>query len=179
MRQYLRHISPGVLVLVPLAMKLGCGLLPSEVDVDVEYPLAVAGGLSSVQPDPLPGVGAEVRQTLSNEGVPMDRVDAIRVARLELVHLSPICEALVGCDLEFIEQLTLRVQSPGQADMPLGSIRSPGATRLASMEVEDVDLAAHVRAEEMSLVGQISLASPSIQDVSLEVRATLRVDVDI
>ncbi len=157
----------------------GCGFIPASVDVDLDYPFIVAGGLSSVQPEPLPGVGSEVRQTLSNEGVPVDRVREIRVTRLELVHLEPVCQVQLGCDLGFIQSLEVFVDSPGLERKRLGSITSPGQVRIIEMAIDDVELSDYIRAESMTFVAHITLDGRPIQDVHLEIRSTLGVDVRV
>jgi hypothetical protein len=161
------------------AALMACGALPSEVEVGLDYPLGVSGALSGVQGERLPGVGSQVRQEVSNEGVPIERIEAVHVTDLDLVHLSPICEFQVGCDLAFIATLDVFVEGTDLARVRIGRLESPGAVRLAPVDLDDVDLSPYVKADEMAFVAEVHLEQRPIQDVALELRATLRVDVDL
>jgi hypothetical protein len=149
------------------------------LEVPVSFPLAVAGGLAGSAGGSLPGTGERVSQALDDEGLSPDDVDSLTVSAMTLVHRSPTCQGLAGCDLSFIERLTIEASASGQPTVELGRLERPGDTRQAEIPPEAVELRPYLGAADLSLAATLLPRTPPIQSVELEVQATLRVDIHV
>ncbi len=172
---------PAIALLGVLATTLvaGCGHRPDVLEVPVSIPLAVAGGLAGSAGGRLPGTGQQVSQALDDQGLSQDDVDSLTVRSMTLVHRSPRCEGLAGCDLSFIERLTIEASASGQPTVELGRLEGPGASRQAVIPPEVVELRPYLGAKDLALSATLVPRTPPIQSVELEVQATLRVDIHV
>lgn len=166
-----------------VSLLAGCGR-PDVIEVPLSLPLLVSGVLGTLSGGSLPGAGAQVVQDLGDQGVNPDRVDSITVLSLDLVQITPLasdCQGLLGCDLSFIESLTIGVESPGLNASAIGEIGAPGpgSVRSVSMTPADTELKPYITSDSMSLVGTIAISARPLNDVQMQLDVVLRVDVKI
>ena len=173
----MRRTVPILLALAVLGA--GCGSL-TQATVPLSYPLKVGGSLQGAGGGSFPGTGATVSQSLGNQGVSKSQVGKVDVTSITLTQTAPQCSQLVGCDLSFIDTLTVSVSAPGQPEVVVGTLKSPAAgTRKASLTLAGVDLAPYVTASSMTLKASLTNKQQPAQEVDMTLDARLLVHVKL
>jgi len=163
-----------------LTQLAACANPPDVIEVPMQMPLLVQGGLSgALVSGSLPGAGQTLTRSLGDQGVSPDQVDSITLSALKLSLLSPHCTGLAGCDLSFIQSLTFSARAgPSSQPLLLGRLDNPPAQSAIEIPRESAELGP-LLSDQLALEATLSPATRPIQNVELQVDAVLRVDLKI
>jgi hypothetical protein len=88
-------------------------------------------------------------------------VERARITKAMLTKLTLTIEAPTDQNFDFLERLTFFVESDGLPKVEVASITFPKGARTVEMTVTNADIAAHLRAERISLTTEVKGRKPT------------------
>ncbi|MGB0916628.1 MAG: hypothetical protein ACPGU4_03470 [Flavobacteriales bacterium] len=154
----------------------GCQLFDELRTFDIDYSVDFTIPGSSVVNLPInlptPPITTNAIQKFEDEGIETNWIESIKLKELKLTLINPS-----GEDFDFLENVNIYISSDGEAEQLLAS-KSPvpeGSGSMISLDVNDVNLFAHITQPNFSLRIEVVTDEARLYDV--DVKANMKMEV--
>lgn len=171
---------PIALATLPVVCLSGCGAKIAAIEVEESAQTVVEAG--TILEDLLGDLGFSdflnmditAAEELANQGVEPGDIQEVRLTSFALEALDPN-----GADLSFLEEMTVSVSAPDEAEALVASADAfPEGQAAVDFALADLDLAPYVVSQSMSVSTDITGHRPDA-DTTVEARFTLDVEVTL